>query len=764
MNFEAIIEKYTVIILDHRIKTLIAILLLVLVATAGARFLEAPSGYRGFVESGQPNYQDILNLEEKYGMIDTLSFVIKPNNGDIFQKDVIQLIHELTEVSWQTPFSSRVSSLTNFQYTTVDGDDINISDFISDTDLMDENSLQELKSLALQERTIVNFILSESARVSFVNISLDVPEDTGFEDPIEFANEQKAYFNTKYPDIFVTVAGSAMYSNNFQTTARSDATSMYPGFLALIIILSYILLRSITASAISLIVIFLSILPSMGMAGWLGFEAQPPLIIAPILILTIALAHAIHILSIALTNMNEGMDKKKSIVESMKINFTPVFLTSFTTAVGVAGVNFGKIPAFSEMANTVVIGSTFSFILSVTILPIIFMLMPIKTDGKSSVVLNALSKLGDLIYRFKLYIITFIGLASLLLINLIPNLYFDDDFDSYFDRVDDWVEVKNIVNDEFGSSFFIFANLSSEETDGITSPEYLKKIDEFARWLETQDEVVTVTTVSDIIKTLNKNMNGGNNEFYSIPDNKPLNAQYLLMYEFSVPYGMDLKNQMTADKSESRLLIRLNMATSKESIEFNERTDEWIKNNLQGYQTDGVVGIPIMMPYVYQENTNGLMRGLLFSFSFIVIVIGITLRSLKLGLISIVPNVVPFILSYGILAIFTNIVTFSHTLSILVSLGLVVDATIHFLSKYKKAESLNLNASDAIQYCFKYVGFPIIVASICLFSGFAFLLQSSFQTNFILGGMCALIILIALIIDLFLLPALLLIFRRRNVV
>ena len=126
------------------------------------------------------------------------------------------------------------------------------------------------------------------------------------------------------------------------------------------------------------------------------------------------------------------------------------------------------------------------------------------------------------------------------------------------------------------------------------------------------------------------------------------------------------------------------MATSKESIEFNERTDEWIKNNLQGYQTDGVVGIPIMMPYVYQENTNGLMRGLLFSFSFIVIVIGITLRSLKLGLISIVPNVVPLILSYGILAILQNIVTFSHTLSILVSFRLVVDATIHFLSKYKK--------------------------------------------------------------------------------
>ena len=87
-----------------------------------------------------------------------------------------------------------------------------------------------------------------------------------------------------------------------------------------------------------------------------------------------------------------------------------------------------------------------------------------------------------------------------------------------------------------------------------------------------------------------------------------------------------------------------------------------LMNNLQGYQTDGVVGIPIMMPYVYQENTNGLMRGLLFSFSFIVIVIGITLRSLKLGLISIVPNIIPFVLGFGILTLFTDMVTFSSSI------------------------------------------------------------------------------------------------------
>ena len=761
MNFEAQIEKYTELLISNKFKVLIATLLLILLATFGASFLEQPSGYRGFVENGQSNYEEILNLEEKYGMIDTLSYVIRPNEGDIFQKEALELIHELTEISWQTPYSSRVNSLTNHQYTTVDGDDINIDDFINNVENLENSDLIRLRELALAENTIVNFILSKSAKVAFVNISLDMPDGMGFDDPINFAENQKKYFNDKYPEIFVTVAGSSRYSHNFQTTARSDAMTMYPGFLILIIILSYVLLRSVSASLISLIIIFLSILPSMGIAGWLGFEAQPPLIIAPILILTIALAHAIHILSIALTNLNEGKNKKEAITESLKINMTPVFLTSLTTAVGVAGVNFGKIPAFSEMANTVVIGSTISFALSVIILPILFIIMPIKSHGRSSIVLDGLEKLGDIIYKFKFYFITTIGLISILLINLIPNLYFDDDFDSYFDRVEEWVEVKNIVNDEFGSSFFIFANLSSEKQDGITDPDYLKKLEKFGEWLESQEEVVTVSSIADVIKTLNKNMNGGSDEFYTIPDDKALNAQYLLLYELSVPYGMDLKNQITSDKSESRMLIRINMATSKESIAFNERTDKYISDNLQGLSSDGVVGIPIMMPYVYEDNTNGLARGLIFSFIFIVIVIGATLRSIKFGLISIVPNVVPFILSYGILSLFTNIVTFSHTISILISLGLVVDATIHFLTKFKKASALKLSAYDSIQYCFKYVGFPIIVASVCLFSGFLFLLQSSFQTNYILGGMCALIILLALIIDLLLLPSLLLLFGKK---
>ena len=159
MNIENIIEKFTAVIISHKIKTITLAIVLILLATSGVRFLETPAGYRSFVENDQQNYQDILNIEEKYGTIDTLTFVIKPKSGEIFQKNVLKVIDELTELSWKAPYSSRVSSLTNYQYTTVDGDDINISDFISDIDSLTDNELLDLKNLALKEKNIVNLSL-----------------------------------------------------------------------------------------------------------------------------------------------------------------------------------------------------------------------------------------------------------------------------------------------------------------------------------------------------------------------------------------------------------------------------------------------------------------------------------------------------------------------------------------------------------------------------------------------------------------------------
>ena len=194
MNIDSYIERYTTLLISHRFKSILLLSILILFISSGMRFLETPSGYRGFVENEFTHYKNITNLEEKYGNIDVLTYVIKPNNGNIFQRNVLNLIHELTEISWQTPYSSRVSSITNHQYTTVDGDDISITDFVDDIDSMDQNKIKDLYNFAVAEDAVVNFVMSESGNVGLVNINLEMPEDINFKEPIEFAWKQKDYF------------------------------------------------------------------------------------------------------------------------------------------------------------------------------------------------------------------------------------------------------------------------------------------------------------------------------------------------------------------------------------------------------------------------------------------------------------------------------------------------------------------------------------------------------------------------------------------
>ena len=155
---------------------------------------------------------------------------------------------------------------------------------------------------------------------------------------------------------------------------------------------------------------------------------------------------------------------------------------------------------------------------------------------------------------------------------------------------------------------------------------------------------------------------------------------------------------MTADKSDSRMLIRSNNNTSMEAVAFKKRVDQWLDENISPYNTNGVAGIPIMMPHLFVENTRGLVIGLLISFSFIILVVGSALRSVRYGIISIVPNIIPFIVGFGLLALVADMVTAAHQFAVLISIGLVVDATIHFLSKYKKALAMDLTPKDAIQY------------------------------------------------------------------
>jgi predicted RND superfamily exporter protein len=306
------------------------------------------------------------------------------------------------------------------------------------------------------------------------------------------------------------------------------------------------------------------------------------------------------------------------------------------------------------------------------------------------------------------------------------------------------------------SPYVIGYSLGAGESSGINEPEYLRKLDDFANWLRAQPAVHHVSTFTDVMKRLNKNMHGDDPAYYRLPDERELAAQYLLLYEMSLPYGLDVNDQVNVDKSATRLEVTLRNIDFKILKRLKADSEAWLEKNALPAMRAEAAGPAVMFAYIAERNIYAMIRGTAIAFTLITLVLVISLRSVKIGAISLLPNLVPAAMAFGIWALVSGEVGFAVSIVASVSIGIIVDDTVHFLSKYLRARrELGLGSADAVRYAFRTVGVALCVTSAILIVGFAALATSAFWPNATLGLLTALAIACALVADFLLLPPLL---------
>jgi len=273
--------------------------------------------------------------------------------------------------------------------------------------------------------------------------------------------------------------------------------------------------------------------------------------------------------------------------------------------------------------------------------------------------------------------------------------------------------------------------------------------------LRLQSETDHVNTITDTLKRLNKNMHGDNPDWYKLPTNKEMAAQYLLLYEMSLPYGLDLNNQLNVDKSSTKIVGTFKNLTSNEMIELEERINSWFATN--GAQYKVVVASPsLMFAHIGQRSINSMLIGTTAALVIISLMLGFALKSWKFGVISLLPNLIPAGVAFGVWGIVDGQIGLSLSVVIGMTLGIVVDDTVHFLSKYLHARrDLETTAKAAVTYAFGHVGSALWITTLVLVAGFTVLAQSSFSLNADMGLLTAITIFIALVVDFLFLPPLL---------
>ncbi|MFC1750705.1 RND family transporter [Pseudomonadota bacterium] len=753
------VERYAKWLIRGRWVILALTVLWVIAAASGGRFLSFTNDYRVFFSDENPQLLAFEELQNTYSKNDNLLFVLTPKEGDVFTPEFLSIVEELTEAAWQTPHSTRVDSIANYQHTYAEYDDLVVESLVEDAMSLSEGDIARIREIVLKEPALVNRIVSPTGHVTGVNVTVQPPEiDTQAEVPemVNFGRNLVTQMKEKYPDVDIRLTGIVMMNNAFPESGQNDVKTLVPLMFFLIILLVGFSLRLISGTFATLVVILCSIVSAMGLAGYVGVKLSPPTMSAPTVIMTIAVAHCVHILSNFMQAYYKLGDKAQALVESLRINFQPVFITSLTTMIGFLSMNFSDAPPFRDLGNIVALGVITGFVLSITVLPALMMVLPVKRPTQELRGWGVMHVIAEFVIKRRTPLMWGMITLAVILVAMIPKNELNDEFVKYFDESVDFRVDTDYTTDNLTGLYQISYSLGAGESGGISSPAYLEKLEEFAGWYRLQPEVLHVSVFTDIMKRVNRNMHGDDDEWYRVPEQRDLAAQYLLLYEMSLPYGLDLNNQINVDKSATRLNVSLHSLSTTKLLALEDRAQAWLQENAPGSMQVSGASPAIMFAHIGYRNIRSMLQGTTIALVLISLILIVVLRSFKIGLISLVPNLIPAMMAFGLWAVFVGQVGLALSVVVGMTLGIVVDDTVHFLSKYLRARrERGLSSQDAVRYTFSTVGMALWVTTLALVAGFLVLSLSAFELNSSMGLMTAITITIALVADFLLLPPLL---------
>ena len=341
------------------------------------------------------------------------------------------------------------------------------------------------------------------------------------------------------------------------------------------------------------------------------------------------------------------------------------------------------------------------------------------------------------------------------LASFLPQNKLDDNFVEYFDKTVPFRAATDFMEDNLSGLSSIEVSIDSRVSSGINDPKFLSTVGDFSEWLRAKQVTDHVSTISDVLKRLNKNMHADDPAFYKLPEQRDLSAQYLLLYEMSLPYGLDLNNQLNVDKSSTRVIGTFKNLTSVQQIELEQNMYQWFAKNAPDYQVS-ISSPTLMFAHIGQKNIISMLFGTTVALILISLLLAFALRSIRYGVISLLPNLIPASVGFGLWYFIDGQIGLALSVVAGMTLGIVVDDTVHFLTKYKHArDKYGTNSEDAVKYAFSSVGRALWITTLVLVAGFMVLAQSTFSLNAHMGLLTAVTIAVALIVDFLFLPPLL---------
>jgi uncharacterized protein len=484
-----------------------------------------------------------------------LFFAIAPADGTIFSRKALEALTTLTLAAWEIPHARRVTSLSNFHYIYSDADVLASQSLFDDPGSLTEADLADIKRRALTEGALDQRLISSAGHVAGVFVSLEMPIGGIGVEPLvaEAAHRAAQSIRDQYPDIDVRLTGSVMLAEAFGEASRQNLRTLVPLMFLVMVVVLWLAIRSFVGLGGAVLVILLAVATGVGLAGWLGIQLTAVSVSGPGLIVTLAVADCVHLLRAMLYRMRSGHAKMDAIVDAMRCNIRAVFLTSVTTAIGFFCLNFSESPPFRDLGNIVGIGVTAAFGFAIFFLPAWMAVLPFPqlAEGKESEEHKRMACFGAWVARRHRGILVGVCLLSGVTLLGLPRIELNDAFIESFDHSFAVRRDTDFMINSLGGADTLEYTFDSGQSGGVADPGYLSRLDQFASWQRTQPRVVSVHTLADVLKRVNREFLGLAED--QLPETREVAAQLLFLYELALPPELNLGAWINIDRSSSRV-------------------------------------------------------------------------------------------------------------------------------------------------------------------------------------------------------------------
>lgn len=787
-KLEQILGKFGEFIGKHPFIVILFSLLVIAFPISNVPKITMDTSTEGFLHKEDPMLIKYEKFKEQFGRDERILIAIE--NDHIFSVPFLTKLKQLhKELEENVPYLDEVTSLVNVRNTRGEKDQLIVEDLLENFPQTQADA-DKVKKIAMDNTFYKDLFLSRDGKITTIMIEtkafvsdkqesvdemfsdFDAPAvqeerkpltDTQNAEIVRKVKEIVDKYNTQ--DFKIYYAGSASVMDALKSMMKEDMQKFTRVTIAIILVFLFIIFRRVSATIYPLVVIILALLTTVGTMAYFGVAFKLPTQIVPSLLIAVSVGATVHVLSIFFDKFNECKDKKSAVAFTLEHSGLAIAMTGITTAIGIASFAGSEVAPIADMGKFASLGVLISLFLTLTLLPALLMITPMKPKP-----IDKKHWLDHVMERFSYFpthhpksVVTVSLLLVVISIILATNIRLSHHPLEWFPKDDPNYVGTHYIDKNLYGSLTLEVVADTKEQNGWQDPKRLQELESLNKELEKYDDgkvfIGKIMSLDTIVKESNKALHENNESFYTIPTDKALVSQELLLFENSG--SDDLEDVVDSQFSKLRVTVKVPWVDSIASEDMLEHVQKRYSEVFKD-QDVIVTGIIPLLVHTFTQAIRSSVESYIIAFTLIAITMMFIMGDARLGLISMIPNLTPVIIGLSLMYIY-NIPLDMFTLLIgSIAIGLAVDDTIHFMHNFKRYYLRTGDAIAAVEKTFYTTGKAMVITTIVLPLGFYAYMFGKMESVQNFGFLTGSVIILALIADLLLAPALMVLIAKRG--